>query len=138
MSTRRPANCMTHRAHRPERGNTMKTIENTTSTATADERNTTTAQDGKTRRDRVAVRNGIAAALFDGMTDGVSEVQLAPLALLLFVALDHARLVADAAGDDLGGRVGEPAVLKEGKQRLAAQHTGLDGLRRAVGKDGGG
>lgn len=24
MSTRRPANCMTHRAHRPERGNTMK------------------------------------------------------------------------------------------------------------------
>lgn len=51
MSTRRPANCMTHRAHRPERGNTMKTIENTTSTTTADERNTTTAQDGKTRRD---------------------------------------------------------------------------------------
>ena len=51
MSTRRPANCMTHRAHRPERGNTMKTIEKTTTTATADERNTTTAQDGKTRRD---------------------------------------------------------------------------------------
>ena len=51
MSTRRPANCMTHRAHRPERGNTMKTIENTTSTTTADERNTTTAQDGKTSRD---------------------------------------------------------------------------------------
>ena len=50
MSTRRPANCMTHRAHRPERGNTMKTIEKTTST-TADERNTTTAQDGKVRRD---------------------------------------------------------------------------------------
>lgn len=49
MSTRRPANCMTHRAHRPERGNTMKTIEKTTSTTT-DERNTTTAQDGKTRR----------------------------------------------------------------------------------------
>ena len=24
MSTRRPANCMTHRAHRPARGNTMK------------------------------------------------------------------------------------------------------------------
>lgn len=24
MSTRRPANRMTHRAHRPERGNTMK------------------------------------------------------------------------------------------------------------------
>lgn len=52
MSTRRPANCMTHRAHRPERGNTMKTIEKTTyTTTTADERNTTTAQDGKTRRD---------------------------------------------------------------------------------------
>lgn len=51
MSTRRPANCMTHRAHRPERGNTMKTIEKTTSTTTADERNTTTAKDGKTRRD---------------------------------------------------------------------------------------
>ena len=51
MSTRRPANCMTHRAHRPERGNTMKTIEKTTSTTTADERNTTNAQDGKTRRD---------------------------------------------------------------------------------------
>ena len=51
MSTRRPANCMTHRAHRPERGSTMKTIEKTTSTTTADERNTTTAQDGKTRRD---------------------------------------------------------------------------------------
>ena len=51
MSTRRPANCMTHRAHRPERGNTMKTIEKTTSNTTADERNTTTAQDGKTRRD---------------------------------------------------------------------------------------
>ena len=51
MSTRRPENCMTHRAHRPERGNTMKTIEKTTSTTTADERNTTTAQDGKTRRD---------------------------------------------------------------------------------------
>ena len=51
MSTRRPANCMTHRAHRPERGNTMKTIEKTTSTTTADERNATTAQDGKTRRD---------------------------------------------------------------------------------------
>ena len=51
MSTRRPANCMTHRAHRPERGNTMKTIEKTTSTTTADERDTTTAQDGKTRRD---------------------------------------------------------------------------------------
>ena len=51
MSTRRPANCMTHRAHRPERGNTMKTIEKTTSTTTADERNTTTAQDGKTRRE---------------------------------------------------------------------------------------
>ena len=51
MSTRRPANCMTHRAHRPERGNTMKTIEKTTSTTTADERNTPTAQDGKTRRD---------------------------------------------------------------------------------------
>ena len=51
MSTRRPANCMTHRAHRPERGNTMKTIEKTTSTTTADERNTTTAQDGKTSRD---------------------------------------------------------------------------------------
>ena len=51
MSTRRPANCMTHRAHRPERVNTMKTIEKTTSTTTADERNTTTAQDGKTRRD---------------------------------------------------------------------------------------
>ena len=50
MSTRRPANCMTHRAHRPERGNTMKTIEKTTSTTT-DERNTTTAKDGKTRRD---------------------------------------------------------------------------------------
>lgn len=51
MSTRRPANCMTHRAHRPERGNTMKTIEKTTTTTTADERNTTTAQDRKTRRD---------------------------------------------------------------------------------------
>ena len=51
MSTRRPANRMTHRAHRPERGNTMKTIEKTTSTTTADERNTTTAKDGKTRRD---------------------------------------------------------------------------------------
>ena len=51
MSTRRPANCMTHRAHRPERGNTMKTIEKTTSTTTADEKNTSTAQDGKTRRD---------------------------------------------------------------------------------------
>lgn len=51
MSTRRPANCMTHRAHRPERGNTMKTIEKTTSTTTADDRNTTTAKDGKTRRD---------------------------------------------------------------------------------------
>ena len=51
MSTRRPANCMTHRAHRPERGNTMKTIDKTTSTTTADERNTTTAQDGKTRRE---------------------------------------------------------------------------------------
>ena len=51
MSTRRPANRMTHRAHRPERGNTMKTIEKTTSTTTADDRNTTTAQDGKTRRD---------------------------------------------------------------------------------------
>ena len=51
MSTRRPAYRMTHRAHRPERGNTMKTIEKTTSTTTADERNTTTAQDGKSRRD---------------------------------------------------------------------------------------
>lgn len=51
MSTRRPANRMTHRAHRPERGNTMKTIEKTTTTTTTDERNTTTAQDGKTRRD---------------------------------------------------------------------------------------
>ena len=51
MSTRRPANFMTHRAHRPERGNTMKTIEKKTSTTTADERDTTTAQDGKTRRD---------------------------------------------------------------------------------------
>ena len=51
MSTRRPANCMTHRAHRPERGNTMKTIEKTTSTTNADDRNTTTAKDGKTRRD---------------------------------------------------------------------------------------
>ena len=51
MSTRRPANYMTHRAHRPERGNTMKTIEKTTSTTTTDERNTTTAKDGKTRRD---------------------------------------------------------------------------------------
>ena len=51
MSTRRPANRMTHRAHRPERGNTMKTIEKTTSATTADERNTTTAHDGKTRRD---------------------------------------------------------------------------------------
>lgn len=51
MSTRRPANCMTHRAHRQERGNTMKTIEKTTSTTTADERNTTTAKDGKTRRE---------------------------------------------------------------------------------------
>ena len=51
MSTRRPTNCMTHRAHRPERGNTMKTTEKPTSTTTADERNTTTAQDGKTRRD---------------------------------------------------------------------------------------
>ena len=50
MSTRRPAYRLTHRAHRPERGNTMKTIEKTTTT-TADERNTTTAQDGKTRRD---------------------------------------------------------------------------------------
>ena len=50
MSTRRPANCMTHRAHRPERGNTMKTIEKT-NTTTADERNTTTVQDSKTRRD---------------------------------------------------------------------------------------
>ena len=50
MSTRRPANCMTHRAHRPERGNTMKTIEKTTFII-VDERNTTTAQDGKTRRD---------------------------------------------------------------------------------------
>ena len=51
MSTRRPAYRLTHRAHRPERGNTMTTIEKTTSTTTADERNTTTAQDGKTRRD---------------------------------------------------------------------------------------
>ena len=51
MSTRRPANCMTHRAHRPERGNTMTTIETTTSTTTADDRTTTTAHDGKTRRD---------------------------------------------------------------------------------------
>ena len=42
---------MTHRAHRPVRGNTTKTIDKTTSTTTADERNTTTAQDGKTRRD---------------------------------------------------------------------------------------
>ena len=52
MSTRRPANCLTHRAHRPERGNTMKIIETTTTTATdTNTRNTTTAQDGKTRRD---------------------------------------------------------------------------------------
>ena len=51
MSTRRPAYRLTHRAHRPERGNTMKTIEKTTSTTTTDERNTTTAQDGKIRRD---------------------------------------------------------------------------------------
>lgn len=47
---RKPDNPITHRAKRPERGNTMKTIEKTTSTA-ADERNTTTAQDGKTRRE---------------------------------------------------------------------------------------
>ena len=51
MSTRRPAYRLTHRAHRPERGNTMTTIEKTTSTTTADERNTTTAKDGKARRD---------------------------------------------------------------------------------------
>ena len=51
MSTRRPAYRLTHRAHRPERGTTMNTIEKTTSTTTADERNTTTAPDGKTRRD---------------------------------------------------------------------------------------
>ena len=54
MSTRRPANCMTHRAHRPERGNTMKIIETTnitTAAAETDTRNTTTKQDGKTRRD---------------------------------------------------------------------------------------
>lgn len=50
MSTRRPANCMTHRAHRPERGTDMKSIE-TTVTTTTDARNTTTAQNGKTRRD---------------------------------------------------------------------------------------
>lgn len=51
MSTRRPANCLTHRAHRPERGNTMKKTETTTSTTDTETRNTTTAQDGKTRRD---------------------------------------------------------------------------------------
>ena len=54
MSTRRPANCMTHRAHRPERGNTMKTIETTNTTTAAAEtetRNTTTKPYGKTRRD---------------------------------------------------------------------------------------
>lgn len=52
MSTRRPANMMTHRAHRPERGTTMKSIETTTAnTTTTGARNTTTAQDGKTRRD---------------------------------------------------------------------------------------
>lgn len=52
--TRRPANMMTHRAHRPERGNTMKIIETTNTTTAAagtETRNTTTKQDGKIRRD---------------------------------------------------------------------------------------
>ena len=52
--TRRPANMMTHRANRQERGNTMKSIETTNTTTAAAEtetRNTTTKQDGKTRRD---------------------------------------------------------------------------------------
>ena len=48
---RKPANPITHRAKRPERGNTMKTIEKTTSTAATDERNTTTEKDVKTRRE---------------------------------------------------------------------------------------
>ena len=51
MSTRRPANYLTHRAYRPERGITMKSIETTTSATDTNVRNTTTAQDDKTRRD---------------------------------------------------------------------------------------
>lgn len=61
MSTRRPANMMTHRAHRPERGTDMQSIETTVTTTTADERNTTTAKDGKTRRD--ALINNIRYSL---------------------------------------------------------------------------
>lgn len=51
MSTRRPANIMTHRAHRPGRRKHMKSIETTTTTTTTDTRNTTTEQAGKAHRD---------------------------------------------------------------------------------------
>jgi len=77
------------------------------------------------RETKQLMQDGIATALFDGMTDGVSEVQLAPLALLLLVALDHARLVADAAGNDLGCSAGRsrgcPRALRRVWRRTACR-----------------
>ena len=63
----------------------------------------------------------------DGVGEGVAEVQLAPLAPLLLVALDHARLVADAAGNDLGHTVGH-AIEKCSGYAIPHGHAVAAGL----------
>ncbi len=84
------------------------------------------------------MRNGKAAAFFNGVAYRVAQIQELSLPLLLLIPLHHPGLVADAPGDDLrqnrGGR-GEGRPLKEGKEVLIAEDAGFDGLGGPVGEE---
>ena len=82
----------------------------------------------------MAVGNGVAAELFDGMAHGVPQIEHLPLAHVPLVPLDEVPLDLHAPGYDA---VHIPAIDSPGKgvkQLFVGQQTILDALGAAVGK----
>ena len=83
----------------------------------------------------MAVRDGIAAALFNGVANGVAQIQQAALVLFFFVPFHHAGFVSNAPGDDLS-RIGlQMTGLEQGEEALIRENPCLNGFSGAVCKD---
>ena len=75
--------------------------------------------------------------LLNGVSHRVTQIQKATLTLLLLVAFHNPSFIPNTPGDDLRWSGGQSAALKEGEQAFITEDAGLDGLRGAIGKDGG-
>ena len=60
----------------------------------------TTGNDAQPGGYGVTMRQGVAAAFFDGMAEGMPQIEQLALAIFLFIAHDHGSLVSDTVGDD--------------------------------------